>query len=53
MYDRFLILLNDGNICYTRNFDFLFENCVLDVIKQERTFDNGMTWQEVTDLHFH
>ena len=53
MYDRFLVLLSDGTTRYTRNFDFLLSDMVIDVIKQERTFDNGMTWREVTDLHFH
>lgn len=53
MYDRFLVLLNDGTECYTKSFDFLLSDMVIDVIKQERTFDNGMTWREVTDSHFH
>ena len=49
MYDRFLVLLNDGTTCYTKSFQFLLSDMVINVIKQERTFDDGMTWREVIE----
>ena len=49
MYDRFLVLLNDNTVCYTSSFNFLCTDTVLEVIKHERTFDNGKTWKEVID----
>lgn len=47
MLDRFLVLLNDGSTCYTTNFNILCEACVIDIIRHERTFDNGITWTEL------
>lgn len=49
VYDRFLIELKDGNICYTKSFRFLGDSLVLDVLRHERTFDNGKTWVEVKE----
>ena len=48
MFDRFLVKLTDGTILYTTSFDFLLSDKVSDIIRQERTFDNGMNWKEVT-----
>lgn len=50
MWDRFLIELKDGNVCYTTNFSFLCSGLVIDILKQERTFDNGKTWQEIINF---
>ena len=47
MYDRFLVLLNDNIVCYTKSFNFLCSDIVKEVLKHERTFDNGTTWKEV------
>ena len=48
MYDRFLVLLNDNTLCYTKSFNFLCTDIVEEVLKHERTFNNGKTWVEVT-----
>ena len=48
MFDRFLVKLIDGTKLYTTSFDFLLSDKVLDIIRHERTFDNGMSWKEVT-----
>ena len=48
MYDRFLILLDDGTQAYTTSFNVLASDICLEVIKHERTFDNGDTFIEVT-----
>ena len=47
MYDRFLVILNDNTVCYTKSFNFLCSDIVKEVLKHERTFDNGSTWKEV------
>ena len=49
MYDRFLVLLRNGKTEYTLSFQrLLFDTDIVDILKQERTFDNGNTFIEVT-----
>lgn len=49
MYDRFLVLLRNGKTEYTLSFQRLvFDTNIVDILKQERTFDNGKTFIEVT-----
>lgn len=47
MYDRFLVLLDNGNKAYNYSMRDLMRDCVVEVLKHERTFDNGRTWTEV------
>lgn len=47
MYDRFLVLLDNGMKCITFSMRVLMRDCVVEVLKHERTFDNGKTWTEV------
>ena len=47
MYDRFLVLLDNGNEVYSFSMRNLICDCVVEVLKHERTFDNGKTWIEV------
>lgn len=47
MYDRFLVLLDNGNEVYTFSMRVLMRDCAVVVLKHERTFDNGKTWIEV------
>lgn len=48
MYDRFLVLLDNGNKVYNFSMCELMRDCVVEVLKHERTFDDGKTWIEVT-----
>lgn len=49
MYDRFLVLLRNGQTEYTLSFyRLIYDIDVVDILKQERTFDNGKTFIEVT-----
>lgn len=47
MFDRFYILLNNGRHIYTTSFKRLFCDDVIELVKHERTFDNGKTYIEV------
>ena len=48
MYDRFLVLLRNGKTEYTLSFQrLLYDTDIVDILKQERTFDNGETFIEV------
>ena len=44
MYDRFLVKTVSGSVYYTTSFKELLEDNIVEVIKHERTFDDGATW---------
>ena len=51
MYDRFLVLLRNGKTEYTLSFQrLLYDTDIVDILKQERTFDNGESFVEVAIL---
>ena len=44
MYDRFLVKNVNGSVYYTNSFNELFSDNIVDILRHERTFDNGVTW---------
>ena len=49
MYDRFLVLLRNGKTEYRYTIDGLVSDSnIVEILTQERTFDNGKTFIEVT-----
>lgn len=45
MYDRFLVEDIFGNVFYTLSFKLLFSDEIVNIVKHERTFDDGATWK--------
>ena len=45
MYDRFLVEDINGKVFYTLAFKLLFSDKIVNIVKHERTFDDGVTWK--------